>query len=92
MEQLEDINILDWHQARFLKYIPKHFTQVMLEDNGDRIRLLEWLNENTTGRIGVERTFDEHEKSNNSFIVVDNDLKIGFEDASEATMYAMFFR
>ena len=91
MENLKDINLLDWHQVRFLKYIPKHFTVVTLEDNGDRIKLLKWLDENTFGRIGIEHEYDEHKKVSNNFIVVDDDLKIGFENPEEATMYAMFF-
>lgn len=90
MTDLSNINILDWHCERFLGYIPVHFTVVTLDDNGDREALLNWLDEHTTGRIGIEKDRNLEDKS--TFVVVHDNLKIGFENPEEATMYSLFYK
>jgi hypothetical protein len=90
MKQLDNINICEWHQVRFLSYIPEHFTVVNLEGADDRNALMEWISENTTGRVGIEK--DKSLKNRSTLVIVNDNLKIGFEDPEEATMYAMFFR
>lgn len=89
-ELLETINMLDWHHSRMLSYIPPHFTKLKLSDHGDRVKLMYWLQENTQGRFGIEKIINLDE-GNNKFRLIDENLRIGFEDPAEATAYAVFF-
>lgn len=91
MKNLEDISLLEWHCQKILPYIPDHFTSVPLEEiNNDRMHLFRWLLEHTEGRIGIERVHDLEAKS--SFVVTNDQTRIGFEDPEEATMYSLFFK
>ena len=87
-ELFESVNMLDWHNARLLSYIPPHFTSLKMVDDDDRLAQFKWLEENTRGRFGIEHVVDIEPKNR---FVTETKLRIGFEDPSEATMYALFF-
>jgi hypothetical protein len=91
MIEATDINMLDWYGERWLNYIPVHFTIVKFRHNDERLRAMNWLTENTSGRFGIARNQDPVAIANGNRYVFTTAAEIGFEDPAEATMYSMFF-
>jgi len=89
MINTNDVNPMDWHNTKFLSYIPEHFVRVKFRHNEDRAKVLDWVERNTVGRFAIELKVD-HEAT--SLWTIKEEYHIGFEDPSEATMYTMFFR
>lgn len=100
----KDISPLDWHNTKFLDYIPDHFVKVKFRHDESRETVLIWLQHNVTGRYAIAPISTMHEKTElgatpfppaspgvaRSFW--HESLYIGFEEPAEATMYAMFYK
>ncbi len=81
------INPIDWHNTRLLDFIPEHFVKVKFRHDETRGKVLEWLEQNATGRCAIEVI---PEQSGERWLVVE-EYQIGFENPADATMYTMFF-
>jgi hypothetical protein len=87
----EDFNPMDWHNTKMLDYIPSHFVKVKFRHT-DRLRVLEWLQQNTTGRCAIEEVVDNDDDNGSHFHrIMNEEYRIGFEEPADATMYTMFF-
>ena len=43
------IQAMDWHNTRYLNFIPEHFIKISTELH-NKLRMLNWIEKNTTGR------------------------------------------
>ena len=84
----DNINPMDWHDTKLLDFIPAHFVKVKFRHNGERGKVLSWIEANTTGRFAIEAVIEQENRS----WIANEDFQIGFENPADATMYTMFFR
>lgn len=87
----DDINPLDWHNTKFLDFIPDHFVRVKFRHNQSRSEVLAWIEQNTVGRYAIAEVIDNEDNATRGFLINEK-YQIGFEEPAEATMYTMFFR
>jgi len=80
---------MDWHNTKFLSYIPNHFVRVKFEHSEDRLKVLQWLQNNTSGRFAIEPVVTTHRRQQ---WLVNEQYQIGFEVPADATMYTMFYK
>lgn len=86
---VDKINPMDWHGTKLVPFIPPHFVKVKFEFSHDRKRVLDWVQENVSGRFGFEEIIDPDERHT---FIVNEKYHIGFENPADATMFTMFFR
>ncbi len=91
MIDFDEINPLDWHNTRFLTTIPKHFSTITVETQYKF--MLQWLTENTRGRIGITKEIKEgHDYLfYTSYPENRNKYLVGFEDDEEALFFRLKF-
>jgi hypothetical protein len=92
---MHDINPLDWHNTKYLSYIPPHFVKIVVDSGKVEVpELLLWIEKNVGGRFGIESelTTNDSQQTSYSFVYARNkNIKIGFEDPAEATMFSLIF-
>jgi hypothetical protein len=82
----------DWHNVRQLTFIPNHFIKFKLPDNIDRLGLLSWIEENTTGRYAVEVAPIEDIATISWSLSNDKEQYIAFEESSDVTKFSLFYK
>ena len=81
----------DWHNTRLLEYIPKHFTKFKLGSTVSRLKLLTWIEFNTSGRYAIAGEVTRKEGAVGSAMVLKEEF-IAFEEPADATMYSLFYK
>jgi len=89
---ITNINPLDWHNLRYVDYIPDHFTKLKLSTNYDRLQLLSWLAQNTTGRFAINSDISDRGDRPTFGGLSTIELSIAFEKTSDATVYGLFYK
>ena len=81
----------DWHNTRYVDYIPEHFTTFKLSSTIQRINLLKWIEQNTTGRYAIGSKIEKIKGAVGSSLIRE-EQNIGFEEPSDATMFTLFYK
>lgn len=88
-EQLAEIAPEDWHNIRYLPYIPDHFIQCKMPADEDVGSILPWLLDNTSGRYAIAAPTEQLDGHRNFW--VQRELLVGFEDPKEATLFTLVY-
>jgi hypothetical protein len=87
-ELLGTIEAMDWHDQRYLDFMPRHFVRCKLPT--DQLQtVLKWAAENTHGRFAIAQSVEEPTDSNHFW--VQKQQEIGFESPAEATLFTLYF-
>jgi len=86
------INPLDWHTIKYMDYIPPHFAKVKFKHNDRREEILQWIENNTSGRFAIASVAVKYDSEVVPYMLqFTENIYIAFEDHSEATMYSLVF-